>query len=444
MKKYIKYFIIFIFSLIILLFSYNIFFGDSIANFGFSYALVRGEIPYNDFNMILPLFSPLFYAIPLLIYNSSITFFITQAILITILFYLLETKLNNKIYLLSFIILFNFPIALVSGLFPGYNFIIFFLIILLSILDNKNINDYIIGFLIGLAIVTKHTVGIFLVIPSLIFYYKDYKKLLKRFVGLLIPCFIFLIYLLITKSFNNFFNLCILGIFDFADKNKANSNIFLFIVFGFIICYFIYLIIKNKRIDYYYLFLTSLLVIPLFDEYHLSYFIISFLIVFLDNIKFNNIYKYSLNILNILIIFIWSFITFNYDDYRFINYKNYPFRYMSNSMIDGYNYIDNFIKNTDKEVILFMLGTENYFYKITNDLYITYFDLSNYGNYGYNSYNNMKKRIDELDDCYYIINNYALNSYNKNQQYYKELANYIISKGNIVDTNKNYSIYYID
>lgn len=442
MKNYIKYFIIFIFSLIILLFSYNVFFGDSIANLGFSYAIVNNEIPYNDFNIILPLFSPLVYAIPLFIYKSSMTFFITQALLITLLFYLLEKRLQNKIYLLILIILFNFPIALISGLFPGYNFILFLLIVLLSHLDNKS-NDYIIGLLIGLSILTKHTVGIFLIIPSLIFYYKDYKKLIKRLIGILIPCFVFLIYLIATKSINNFFNLCVLGLFDFASKNKTNFNPLLISVLLIIIACFIYLLKKHKNISYYYLFLTVLLIIPLIDDYHLSYFIISFFIVLLDNINISDKIKYSIVIINLLLIFIWTNIVFNFGSYRFINYPNYPFRYMSNSMIKDYNYVDSFIDKTDKNVILFMLGTENYFYKITNNLNITYYDLSNYGNYGYDSYNAMRKRIDRERDTYFIINSSALNDSNKVQQYYKELVKYIISKGVLVDTNNNYSIYYI-
>ncbi|MDO4996102.1 MAG: hypothetical protein Q4E69_02890, partial [Bacilli bacterium] len=121
MKKFFKYTIIFSISLFLLLFSYNLFFGDSIANLGFSYAIVRGEVPYNDFNLILPLFSPFIYAIPLLIYNSSITFYITQALLLTVFYYLIEKKLGYKTYLYFFLVLFSYPLSLVSGLFPGYN-----------------------------------------------------------------------------------------------------------------------------------------------------------------------------------------------------------------------------------------------------------------------------------------------------------------------------------
>lgn len=443
MKKIFKYLIVFCISLFLLLFTYNLFFGDSIVNYGFSYALARGEIPYNDFNLVLPLLSPWFYAIPLLIYNSSITFYITQALLLTVLYYLIEKKLGYKIYLFLLLILFGYPLSLVSGLFPGYNFLLFFLIFILSYIDKETTNDYLIGFLIGLSIITKHTIGVFLVIPSIIFYYKNIKKILKRFCGLLIPCLIFLIYLLITKSFYNFINLCVFGLFDFAKNNSYNNSLLLSLLCIAIIIYFFKVIKKTKRISYYYLFLTILFIIPLFDVYHLSYFIISFLFVFFENADFKSIVKIPSFICLIFLICLWTFIMINYRDYKFVSYKKYPFRYSSDNMIVDYNYLDK-VYNKYDNVTIFLIGTENYFYKFNNNLDITYFDLPNYGNYGYDSFKMMKKRIDDNKSSYYLINNMALNSKSSNQQYYKELVNYIINNGTFIETNNHYSVYYIE
>lgn len=444
MKKFFKYTIIFSISLFLLLFSYNLFFGDSIANLGFSYALVRGEIPYNDFNMILPLFSPFLYAIPLLIYNSSITFYATQALLLTIFYYLIEKKLGYKTYLYFFLILFSYPLSIVSGLFPGYNFILFLLIFILSYIDKDKSNDYLIGLLIGLSIITKHTVGVFLIIPSLIYYYKNINKLLKRLVGLLIPCFIFLLYLLITKSLYNFINLCVLGIFDFAKSNTSNSSLLLIILCLLLIGYYMHLFRKDKSISNLYLFLTILFIIPLFDIYHMSYFIMATLFIFMNRVNINKNIKIPSFILLITIISMWTIITFNYSDYKFINYNKYPFRYSSTSMIRDYNYVDRIYKKYNGNVNLLLLGTENYFYKITNNLDITYYDLTNYGNYGYDSYNMMKKRIKSDRGKYFIISMAALKNNSYNQQYYKELANYIIENGKFIEKNKDYSVYYLE
>lgn len=443
MKKIFKYLIVFSISLFLLLFTYNLLFGDSIANIGFSYAIARGEIPYNDFNLIIPLFSPWVYAIPLLIFNSGITFYITQAIFLTILYYLLEKKLKYKIYLLCFLLFFTYPFVLPSGLYPGYNFILFFLIFILSYIDKDNTNDYLIGFLIGLSIITKHTIGVFLVIPSIIFYYKDIKKILKRLVGLLIPCFIFLIYLLITKSFFNFLNLCVFGLFDFAKSNTYSSSPFIAVSFILFVVYFLYILKKNKNITYYYLFLTVLFVIPLFESYHMSYFIISCLYVFIDRLNYDEKYKVITIVLFVLIIGLWTFIMNTVYNYKYIDYHNYPFRYSSKRMVDNYNYVSKIYKKYDN-VTLFLIGSDNYFNKITRDLDITYFDLPNYGNYGYDSFNMMKKKIDNNRNCYYVVSTITLKYYGRGQQYYKELANYIIDNGEFIESNGRYSVYYLE
>ena len=65
--KYLKYVIIFLLFFYILIIPYNMYFEDTIVNYGFSYALSIGEIPYNDFNLIIPLFSPFIYSLVLLI-----------------------------------------------------------------------------------------------------------------------------------------------------------------------------------------------------------------------------------------------------------------------------------------------------------------------------------------------------------------------------------------
>ena len=437
--KYLKYVIIFIVFFYVLLIPYNMYFGDTIVNYGFSYALSIGEIPYKDFNLIIPLFSPFIYSIVLLVNKSIISVFLLQSLFLTMLFNLMEKKLNNKIYLLFLLILFNYPIGLVSFLFPGYNFLLYLLLFLIIYLEEYN-KDYLIGLLIGLAIITKHTIGIFFIIPSIIFYYKDYRKLLTRFITMLIPIFIFLIYLIITKSLNSFINLCILGLFDFASNNNHINYLLLGIA---LLCllYFIYIIIiDRKNISNYYLLLSLLFIIPLVDQYHLSYLVISTLFIFINRLNIEKYYKSFIIIIDLIIICLWTFIAFNYNDFRFISYKNYPLRYLSYSWKSDYDGIDKFIKKNDNTV-LFLLGTENYFYKITNNMKISYFDLPNYGNYGYDGYSTMKGKIDNLDNTYFIINKSAFVNKSFNQQYYKELVDYI-TKFKFVKKINNYEIYY--
>ena len=436
--KYLKYVIIFLLFFYILIIPYNMYFEDTIVNYGFSYALSIGEIPYNDFNLIIPLFSPFIYSLVLLINKSIVSVFLLQSLFLTILYSLLEKKLKNKIYLLFLLILFNYPLGLISFLFPGYNFLLYLLLFLIICLEEYN-NDYLIGFLIGLAIITKHTIGVFFIIPSIIFYYKDLKRIFKRISTMVIPIFIFLIYLIITKSLNNFINLCILGLFDFASNN--NHINYLLLVIGLIcLLYIIYvIIIDRKNITNYYLLLSVLFIIPLVDQYHISYLIISTLFIFINRLNIERYYK-SFIVIDIVIICLWSIIAFNYSDFRFVSYNNYPFRYFSSDWKSNYDGIDKFIKKNDN-TILFLLGTENYFYKITNNKKITYFDLPNYGNYGYDGYNTMKERIDSLNNTYFIINRSAFVNKDFNQQYYKELVSHI-TKFKYIKNINNYEVYY--
>lgn len=439
-----KFGFLFLFFLYALVVAYNVFFGDTIVNFGFSYAIRRGEIPYNDFNLIIPLFSPFVYSFSLIFTKNVMAYYIMQSILLVFFFWLVERLLEKKVYLLMPLIFLGFPVCLFAALFPGYNFILLLLMILIIYLEKNEGNDYLLGVLIGLAIITKHTIGLFLIFPSLIYFRKDIKKIFKRIGGLLIPVIIFVFYLLLSRSFKNFIDLCIMGIFDFMKNNTVNDNFLFIILFGIGICYVIYRIIKSpKSIENYYVLISSLFVYPLLDNYHLAYFLLLVLILLFMNLKFEFKNK-SLGIASfifcIFMSIIWTYITFTWSNVKLLNYSNYPFRLMGEQMETEYNKIDEYIKKCDKQVVLFGLGTENYFYKITNNLDITYFDLPNYGNYGYGSYRKMNKRFDDLSDTIILVNSRAING-GDGQQYYRELALYVRDNYKYLEDVMGYKAY---
>ena len=442
-----KYILLFFFFFYCLVIAYNMFFGDSIVNYGFSYAISRGQIPYKDFNMVIPIFSPFLYSIPLIFIRSSLVYYITQAILLVFLFVLLFELLKEKSYLFLPLIFLGYPIPIVTAIFPGYNFLLFLFIILLIYLEKNNSNDYIIGIIIGFSILTKHTIGIFLMLPSL-FYINNIKKIGKRILGCLIPITIFIIYLLLSNTFIEFFDFCILGLFDFASKNSFFNTKLCLIVFVVCFVYFIYCILKDKKnITNYYLLSTILFCYPLFDEYHLSYFVLATIFLLLSRwnckkiISFKYIFIFTLSLTGM-----WTFITLNYqrgtDNYVFKNYTNYPLRYFSKNDIKNYEIVNNYIDESDNNVILFILGTESYFIKITNNLDITYFDLPNYGNYGYNGTDNIIKKLEILEkNTIILIDPIAANSNSHNQQYQKEAVAYIMNKYKKIDDVGKYHAY---
>ena len=217
-KASFKYIFIFLFSFLAMSFFLTYFDGDVLWNYGFSYALSKGEIPYLDFNMILTPLYPMIMSLILKINTNILLFYLANAFLITVIFYFLFKMVKEKAWL--FLVFLVFPIPAV--VFPSYNLFLLFLAILLIYCEEEKKSDYLIGLLLGFSILTKQTVGVFLVAPSLIYYHKDLKKIMKRIIGLLIPNFFFLLYLLVTESFKAFCDLCIFGLFDFSSSNKGS------------------------------------------------------------------------------------------------------------------------------------------------------------------------------------------------------------------------------
>ena len=63
MKKIAENILITSFFFLALVFIFTLSRGDTFVNYGFSYAISKGEIPYKDFNLVIPLFGPFIYSI---------------------------------------------------------------------------------------------------------------------------------------------------------------------------------------------------------------------------------------------------------------------------------------------------------------------------------------------------------------------------------------------
>lgn len=430
LKKYGQFIFLFFFVLYSFLVAYNLYFGDTIVNYGFSYAITRGEIPYVDYNLIIPLFSPFLYSIFLFICKSFVFYYIVQSIFVVLFFIVLSKLLNNKWYLLLPIVFLGFPIPIVTILFPGYNFVLLFLLVLVIYCEIRGKSDYLVGFLLGLMILTKHSLGILFLFPSFL-YLKNLRKIGKRFIGVSVPVIIFIFYLFFSHSFSEFINLCILGLLDFAGENSTVMEYWLWLPFLFCLIYVVFCIFKRKKdIFAYYVLLSGFFVYPLFDAYHFSFFLFLTMCLFLYYSKFTckNVI-FHIFVFLIFLAALWTFITLHFQDgsYYFQNYPNYPLRYLRYSDQKNYQKIQKFMQEWEKPVVLFGLGTENYFYKITNNLDITYFDLPNYGNYGYEGTKMMIEKFEKLPtNSAILIDEKVLEDDSYNQQYYKDLAYYVI------------------
>ncbi len=437
-KKNYKYLLIFV----LFLFLYTCFFYencsfDVIWNYGFSHAFKMGQIPYLDFNTIsTPLYTFIMSSL-LFLKDDIFVFMIEQSFLVTILFYMLFRQFGNKGYLLLPIL--AFPLFLQFN--ATYNFFSYFLIVLLFLLEKEKKSDYVIGFILGLLIVSKQTIGFPVFILSLLAL-RNLRRILKRISTSLIPLAALLIYLLITKSFSKFIDLCFWGLFDFGTNNHVNDINFLFIFSVILLLFLVISTIKdNKNILKYYSLGSFSFTLPLFDFYHVGLFLGVVILLYLDKIQINEkfIRNISFLIFGIICLFNLILIPNKFTEFTFLKEKHFQLYALKES--DKKNILP-VIKKYEEYKNAYMLDELSMFYDIVTDKEITYFDVLLKGNYGYNGTKKMQDKIDAMHDVYFFIDKYKYKTYPKTNQLDTEVIKFAIKKSIKVDEILNYNIYY--
>jgi len=383
MKKY-KVLLIFI-----VLFLYNFIVNyltisnnDLIWNYGFCYNVANGLKMYTDFNMVItPLYPTIFGLIMRLFGDNIVVFFLSNALLPTIIF-MLVYKYYRKAFI-EVILLVSF----VSN--PNYNLLCLTLLFILFVLEDKKKNDYIIGLVLGLVFLTKSPMGL-LTLASL-YYYKDIKKLLKRFIGFIIPNLIYIIYFYLNDSLLDYFNYAFGSLLDFATKNYRST--FGIVIFILSIIFLVYKFIKNKDIKLLYILFFQIMSYPIFNEIHIILSIIPVLFYIVLEIKNEKYLKYRKILVLFLICPILSGI-FQYtlldmkDGTNALKYKKIESKYVVDSEIIK-EHFDNFDN-------VYFVMYEAYYNKLLLGLEINKYDVMLSGNLGYNGENNTIKYFDSL------------------------------------------------
>lgn len=397
MKKYLKV-IIFI-GLISLTVGYTYYVrpvvDDELFNFGFAKSILEGLIPYKDFNMIIPpLFNYLLVPIlsifgkKLIVYHFVIATFITT---ITFLSY----KKIGKCAIILYLLLLIYP-------YTGYNmFCMFLLFIVLNLRENKY-SSFIEAILISCMFLSKQTLGL-LVIPSII-YSKNKKKTILIY---LTSIFLFLLYLIINNNIYQFFDYCLFGMFDFANKNGTGIS-FLFIVECLLIIILLLFAIKTKQKDIWFILVFQIITFPIVDYFH---FMISFIPVVYLYLKIfhKNITIFILGttaVLSFLISLNYMIIAPDKDFLYHYNVDNFmkgrvTFRLTSSYVFQVKELIDEY-----KGYRPYILGNFSYLIKLNNNMKINKYDIINNGNLGYNGEAKYLKEIDEYckkQKCIFII-----------------------------------------
>lgn len=432
--------------LFILLFVFNLFIYpitlDEIWNYGFSYNILNGKIPYLDFNMVLtPLFS-FIMTLPLMMFGNNILVFNVFNIFIILgCFLLLHNLIDDNMWLCALIFFIPFPI-----LYPSYNLFLLLLFLYLIYLEKNEKSDYLIGFIVGCLILTKQSVGVFLLLPCLLYYLKNKKKFISRLIGCIIPCSIFLIYLLITKSFMSFLDLCLFGLFDFAGNNSITSKFYLFVFILICLVTIIFIVKEPKNIYNYYALMFYSISIPLFDAYHVGFQILVFVLLCFINLNFlKRLPIYSFTIF--LVVYACLFVSYSYGNISSFkkmypnNINHFEYRYLGSKQVDFTNEVSNYIKK-NKDYKYMFLDSNGYYFRIINDESASYLDLINMGNWGYNGSDKLINSIKKLPkNTRFFIDGVELVG---QRQIDRRAIKYVIKHGKKVDKVGLYDIYILE
>lgn len=413
---------------------------DEIWNYGFANNLYRGLLPYVDFNMVLTPFYSFFMSLFFYLFGSSMfTFHVINALILTGCFILLDKMYQEKSYL--FLLFLFFP---VNCSFPNYNLFLFVLLVVIVYIEEFLVNKYswshyLVGVLLAFCVLTKQTVGFCLLFPSLI-YLKNKKVLIKRFIGFIIPCAIFLVYLLATDSFYSFFNLCVLGLLEFSGNHKA--GLVLSILSFVMIFITIYFIKKDKKdiVNYYALCFYSL-IIPIVDVYHVFISFLAFLLIICKKIKKAYI-NYSF--FSIACILILAFLNAYNNHISLLNYPNdinhFEYRYINPDSYRFTKQVLNYLeKNKNKKIIF--INSDAYYFKIILDMDVCYLDLINQGNLGYQGSNYLLEVIKNSKDALFLVNPNEYGSYRQTDQ---NVIKYILTKGKKIKKLGLYEVYVLE
>ena len=437
--KYIFLFVFFLLALVIFGYYNNQF--DAIWNYGYSYAISIGEIPYRDFTLLTTPLFPYVFSIGLFLFShDNIIFLIEQALLLTLTFYFLFKIFGKKAWIMLLVMCF----PLLNGIIPTYNYFAFFLIVVVIFLEKEKKSDYLVGFVLGLIFLTKQSIGVFLLLPTFLLYYKDFKKIIRRLIPFFSLCLIFLFYLVVTNSLYQFLDICVLGLFDFTNHNSVLFTPYFFLAIGMEVILFLLWRKDKKNILYYYSFCCFSFLIPIFTGYHFVLFFISFMLSIIPFISLPDYYSKWFSIIFSFGIAIFNFIAI-YSGTQTVflqgvdNFKYYL-------VLEGtdktfYKTIELYDKYRTKEKSPIFLGTQSIYFTIINEERVDYFDILNRGNYGYNGTEKMINKIKKMDNQIFIINMDKYKDASSVDQLDTEIIKYVIKHSKKIDSWDCYDVY---
>lgn len=406
------------------------FYADEVWNFGFGYAITKGEVPYQDFNMVIPpLYSFILSFFFQLFGSNMLVFHIVNSFILTGFSYLLYILISKKMFYLLLLLFIPYPAT-----YPSYNILILFFFALILALEKKKENDYLIGFILGLSLLTKQSIGFCLLLPSF-FYFREPKKIFHRFIGLIIPCSFFVLYLLYHHTFQEFMNLCVFGLIDFS-SNHSSYIVYYLLGIVYLVLSIYWIRSHPKEISFYYGLSMISMMIPLFEIYHT---VLAFVCLFLVILMKKEIPNFKPLFVFCSILIGVSCVHLMRLDGK-ITYPNsiphFQYRMVSQEAIQYIDTVNHYIDSLDREVVI--LSNNSYLFRIVRDEEITYLDLINYGNHGYHGTEKLIQLVKKKEGSIVMINQSDFNSFRQTNQ---KVLQYVVEHGTYLESVAGFDVY---
>lgn len=464
---------------------------DELWNFNIGKGIADGLIPYKDISMITTPLAGLITGGFLKLFGGSV--FVTRvmavvlAIIILVSIYVICLKLKLP-KLLARLLVIAFTMIFLPYFAMDYNFMsiaILLFIIILELINvkkseeqkgNFKIRNIFIGLFIGLLICTKQNIGLMALIGSIIISCIDkniknvFINIGFKIIGVLVPVLALIVYLISTKSLNDFFSYCIWGIKTFENKISylnlvKSSEIFikvmsiaiptLLVLFGIRA---IIKIFKEKKksfscVMFIYSIVAFSFVFPISDKFHFWIAIVPGLITIFSiaiefiyknkhvaNFNSKYINEFAEIILILSMVGAVIFILYSQDDnigsitkYRGItHYENIR---ITNSLKKEIQEVDNYIINSESKV--YILDSSAALYMIPLNRYNKNYDMFNKGNFGKDGEDGIINNLEKYKCKYLILND----NYQKNWQNPDKVTEYVKNNFKLVDSVNKFDVY---
>lgn len=438
--------------------------GDELWNYNFSRCIAKGMLPYRDFSIVqtplsayLPAFLMKLFGTSLFIHRVA-AYFLFVAIFASL--YYVCKLINNNSFAATLWVLFAITLIIWVYLY-NYNHLMILVLFEIYALTLKNKRTMAVqvalGTLSGVTILIKQNTGLaimgvnFLICLAHVLKGKERKTYSVRAMVSLIPGTLFFIYLLSTKTLNDFWDYAVYGVTTFKHRftimDLMNRSV---LVGGVAVLFFISVVYvgimcwkdsenkQGRELGLYALAGLSV-VYPLCDGAHLVAGFISVIPAFCFYLK-KPLKGYARTAV-VTAVMVACFFSYYLmlpleSDMQPCRLRNYEGLYYKTEFEDIIEQVDDYVKEKEREGHTIRIADEiAVFFTIPLDTYTKNWDMLLVGNLGRNG---VEELLDEDGDVWYLVRK---DDDTMGEQSYFELIHYVKDNYKKVDEVLNFEVY---